>query len=83
MSNLSTAPNIGKVLAVKLENAGVNSIEILKDISAVNAFIKLKDFDSSSCLSSFYALEGAVQGIRWHNISKERKDELKNIFDKL
>jgi len=25
-------------------------------------------------------LEGAVQGIRWHNLPKERKEELKEFF---
>ncbi|WP_372481128.1 TfoX/Sxy family DNA transformation protein [Clostridium tagluense] len=28
-----------------------------------------------------YALEGAVQGIRWHNLSGEIKDELKEFYN--
>ncbi len=26
------------------------------------------------------ALEGAIQGIRWHGLSKERKEELKQFL---
>ncbi|MBT3209955.1 MAG: hypothetical protein HN704_13745 [Bacteroidetes bacterium] len=27
-----------------------------------------------------YALEGAIQGIRWHGLDKNRKEELKEIY---
>jgi hypothetical protein len=28
-----------------------------------------------------YALEGAIQGIRWHNLPKARKEELLHFFN--
>ena len=30
-----------------------------------------------------YALEGAIQGIRWHKLSREDKDSLKAELDKM
>lgn len=29
---------------------------------------------------TLYAIEGAIQGIRWHNLEKSRKEELKEFF---
>ena len=28
-----------------------------------------------------YALEGAIQGIRWHDLSKEKKDNLRDFYN--
>ena len=80
MNNLTTLPNIGKVLADKLEEIGISTPEDLKRTGAENAFIKLYTVDDSSCLCKLYALEGAIQEIRWHNLSAARKNELKEFF---
>ncbi len=44
------------------------------------AFIRIKAIDPDACFSKLCALEGAVEGIRWHNLSKEKKSELKHFF---
>ncbi|WP_404813547.1 TfoX/Sxy family DNA transformation protein [Clostridium bowmanii] len=31
-------------------------------------------------MNRLYALEGAIQGIRWYNLSKEIKNELKKFY---
>ncbi len=80
MGNLSNLPNIGKELAKSLELAGINSAEHLKETGTENAFIKLKTVFPGTCHSQLYALEGAIQGIRWHGVSKERKEELKEFM---
>lgn len=83
MNSLSKAPNIGKVLADKLELAEIESVEALKQLGAEKVFIKLKCIDPCACINSLYAIEGAIQDIRWHGLSKERKIELKNFFDQI
>ena len=80
MSDLTKLPNIGKVVAEKLEQVGISSAEELKQVGSENAFIRLKTIDPGACLSMLCGLEGAVQGIRWHNLSPERKQELKEFF---
>jgi DNA transformation protein and related proteins len=30
-----------------------------------------------------FALEGAIQGIRWHNLDKNRKTELTEFYNRL
>jgi DNA transformation protein len=39
--------------------------------------------DKDACLSKLCALEGAVQGIRWHQLSADRKEELNRFIKTL
>lgn len=77
---LTQLPNIGKVVSEKLIQVGITSPEELKAIGSEQAFIRLQTIDETACLCMLQALEGAVQGIRWHDLSKERKEELKQFF---
>jgi len=77
---LTEMPNIGKVVAEKLCEVGITTPEELRAIGTEQAFIRLQTIDETACLSMLQALEGAVQGIRWHNLPKERKEELKEFF---
>lgn len=79
-STLTQLPNIGKVVAEKLIQAGITTPEELKSTGTEQAFIRLQSIDETACLSMLQALEGAVQGIRWHHLPKERKAELKEFF---
>ncbi len=78
--DLSKMPNIGIALKEKLLLVGINSAGSLRMTGAENAFIKLKTVDKDACINMLYALEGAIQGIRWHNLSASRKEELKEFF---
>lgn len=80
MSELKSLPNIGKELEKMLIQADIKSAEELKQTGSENAFIRIKTIDPSACISKLCALEGAVQGIRWHNLSAERKQELKEFL---
>ena len=77
------AKNIGKVLSDTLIEAGIKSIDDLKSIGSENAFIRIRTIDPSACLNMLYAIEGAIQDIRWHDLDRIRKDELKDFFDRL
>lgn len=79
-TELTEMPNIGKVVAEKLIEVGITTPEELCVIGSEQAFIRLQTIDETACLSMLQALEGAVQGIRWHNLPKERKEELKEFF---
>jgi DNA transformation protein and related proteins len=77
---LMEMPNIGKVVAEKLIQAGINTPQELKEIGTEQAFIRISTIDETACFSMLQGLEGAIQGIRWHNLPKERKEELKEFF---
>lgn len=78
---LEHQPNIGKKLAEKLNRADITTLEQLTSIGSENAFIKLSTIDDSTCYNMLCALEGAIQGIRWHSLSADKKLELKEFYD--
>jgi len=81
MNALISLPNIGKKLAERLDRAGIASAEALKSIGSENACIRIATIDPSNvCINMLYALEGAVQGIRWHGLDASRKEELRLFF---
>ncbi len=79
-NELTDLPNIGKTLAEKLKTVGIDNADQLKSVGAENTFIRLKTIDNEVCLSMLCALEGAIQGIRWHGLDKAKKEELKAFF---
>jgi len=73
-SSLSKLPNIGKTLAEKLEEIGVHTEKELKKMGSQDALIAISSLQNSgACLNMLYALEGAIQGISWHGLDKEKK----------
>jgi DNA transformation protein and related proteins len=81
MNELTKLPNIGKTLAEKLHLAGIKNEKELKAAGAENAIIKISTIENSEvCINMLYALEGAIQGIRWHNLDDLRKQELKEFY---
>lgn len=83
MSKLSSLPNIGKVQCERLEQIGITTPEELEKIGSKEAFSRLRINDPGACYNSLCALEGAIQKIRWHNLSNETKEDLKKFYDNL
>jgi len=75
MKSLTDLPNIGKTLADKLNIIGIKTKQDLKDIGSENAIIRIATIENSgACINMLYALEGVIQGIRWHGLDKERNN---------
>jgi len=82
MTPLTESPNIGSTLADLLVEIGITHQEQLTEVGSTEAIMQLASIDRSRvCLLMLYALEGAVQGIRWHGLSQIRKDELKDFYN--
>ena len=81
MGELSKLPNIGKVVEKQLNDVGINTVDELIDIGIKEAWLKIKEVDESACLNRLMALEGAIQNIRWHNLSEEDKKNLKEFYN--
>lgn len=73
--------NIGIVLSTKLIQAGIHTKLQLVEFGAEAAFLRLKAIDPTICINTLYALEGAIQGIRWHQLPQGRKAELLHFFN--
>ena len=81
MGELSELPNIGKVLENQLNDVGINTVDELIDFGSKEAWLRIKEIDESACLNRLMALEGAIQNIRWHNLSEEDKENLRNFYN--
>lgn len=81
MKELTDLPNIGKTLADKLKSVGIENEHDLKIIGSENAIIKIVTLkNSGACINMLYALEGAIQGLRWHGLDEARKQELRDFY---
>lgn len=80
MSELTSLPNIGKVLEQQLKEVGITSAEELRAVGSEEAWVRILAIDSSACYNRLCGLEGAVQGIRWHDLDPQVKTELKQFY---
>jgi DNA transformation protein len=81
MDDLRQLPNIGLTLARKLQDIGIESYDDLADVGSIEAVLRIKEADRSACYNMLYAIEGAIQGQRWHKIPKEERAQLREEFD--
>jgi DNA transformation protein len=83
MEKLSEMPNIGKELENKLITIGIRTPAQLKETGSCRAFQLIRAVDRTACINMLYALEGAVQNIRWHHLDRDTKVELKQFYGML
>lgn len=82
MGNLSKLPNIGVELEKQLFDIGITTEEELRSVGSREAWLRILQRDPSACIMRLSALEGAVQGIRWHYLDSETKESLKKFYHK-
>ncbi len=81
MKKLTELPNIGKILLAKLHKIGMTNEQELRELGCEKTLLSIATTDTESvCLNMLYALEGAIQGIRWHHLGINRKQELKKFY---
>ena len=83
MSELSSLPNVGKVLEQLLMEAGISTAQQLRELGTKEAFIKIRRVDPGACIQMLYGLEGAVEGVRDTLLPEGTKQELKAFFKTL
>ncbi len=62
MGELSTLPNIGKIVKQQLNEVGIETIKQLFETGSKQAWIKIKGIDDSACINRLFALEGRNTG---------------------
>ena len=80
MDDLASMPNLGKETIKRLHEVGIHTPEELKAVGTEQVFLRLKAIDPGACFCMLCGIEGAIQGIRWHNLHAERKQELKQFL---
>jgi len=81
MGELQKLNNIGKELEKQLNEIGIYTYEELVNYGSQEAWLKIKSIDSSACINRLMALEGAIQNIRWHNLSDKDKKYLRDFYE--
>lgn len=81
MKSLTALPNIGPTLAKKLNRIGVHNETDLQHLGSEKALLRIATLkNSGACINMLYALEGAIQGIRWHHLAQDKKLELNEFY---
>lgn len=73
---LEELPNVGRTLAHDLRAVGIADAEALRETGAVPAWQALRAAGLHDCRSSLCALEGAIRGVRWHDLPAAERDAL-------
>ena len=80
MSELTKLPNIAAKLSTQLTDVGITTEEQLKEVGSREAWLRILARDPSACLMRLSALEGAIQGVRWHYLDDDTKKSLKKFY---
>ncbi|GHU82699.1 competence protein TfoX [Clostridia bacterium] len=80
MSELTTLPNIAAKLDAQLAQVGITTIGELRAAGSREAWLRLLARDPSACLLRLCALEGALQGVRWHVLDDDTKSALRAFY---
>jgi DNA transformation protein len=81
MSKLTTLPNIAAKLDAQLTEVGITTIAELTAVGSREAWLCILARDPSACLMRLSALEGAIQGVRWHYLDDATKLSLKEFYN--
>lgn len=68
--------NIGPKSMAWLRQTGVRSLDDLKAVGALAAFVRVKRAGFKPSLNLLYALEGAIMDCHWQEIPEARRAEL-------
>lgn len=83
MSELSSLPNVGKVLEKNLYGIGVTTKEELLKMGSKQAFVFIRKIDPGACLHMLYGIQGAIEGVKDSKLSPEIKVSLKEFYKSL
>ena len=80
MSELTKLPNIAEKLEAQLAEADITTVDELKRVGSREAWLRILARDPSACIMRLSALEGAIQGVRWHYLDDATKQSLKEFY---
>lgn len=81
MSELTKLRNIGVKLEKQLEDVDIATESELRTVGSRQAWLRILKIDPSACIMRLMALEGAIQGVRWHHLDDETKISLKKFYN--
>jgi DNA transformation protein len=77
--NIADLPNFGPKSQQMLAQAGIHTIEQLRELGAVRAYVKVKRSWKGASLNLLWAMEGALSGRHWQDVAKH--DRLRLLLE--
>lgn len=74
--SLTDLPNISFALGEELRRAGIRQPMDLLGVGAEEAWSRVRLTGLHDNIQALLALEGAIQGIKWHLVGRDRRAEL-------
>ena len=71
--NLADLPNLGPKSQQMLAAVGIDSLERLRELGAVCAYLRVKRDGGNASLNLLWALEGALTGQHWQVVAKQER----------
>lgn len=81
--NISSLPNLGSHSEAMLRKAGITQVEQLAKLGAVKTYVRVKKKGLRPSLNLLYALEGALTGTHWTQVSRKERGRLLIELDAL
>lgn len=72
---------LGPASRLMLARAGIDSLEQLRALGAVEAYRRTKAVNARASLNLLWALEGALSGRHWRVVAREDRWRLLNALD--
>ena len=66
-------PNLGSKSQQMLVQAGIHTIEQLRELGAVRAYVQVKRSGTGSSLNLLWAMEGALTGQHWREVARHER----------
>ena len=73
---LQDLPGLGPKSAQQLQAVGITSVEVLRELGAVAAYVRLQQAQGRVSLNFLYALEGALQNCHWTQVARTERGRL-------
>ncbi len=67
----------------KLQSVGIDSAEELRQLGSKQAFLRLKAHYPNICLVHLYTLQGAIDGLPYHQLPDHVKQDLQQFNQRL
>lgn len=74
--SLATLPSLGPKSQAMLAAAGIVTVDELRALGSVAAFVRVKAVDPRASLNLLWALESALTGRPWQRIAREHRTSL-------
>jgi DNA transformation protein len=73
---ITSLANLGPKSQAMLAAAGIGSVSRLRELGAVEAFIRVKAAGGNPSLNLLWAMEGALTGLHWREVAREHRTSL-------